>query len=200
MNCILHIGLENTGTTSIQHTLAKNRFKLREEKILYPYSLGRKNHFKIALYAKNDGKYDHLMVSKGITNVEQLHAFRQQLLKSLQEELYQEDFETLLISNEHLSSKLLTSQELVRLKEFLSHFTSEIKIIVYLRDQSSFFLSSHSTAVKSAETMNCHLQSPVEQPERYDYFKLLTRWIDIFGKNNLIVRVFEKDQLIKEDD
>ena len=49
--CILHIGTEKTGTTSIQKFLATNRTLLKANGVLYPLSPGKVNHIGLEAYA-----------------------------------------------------------------------------------------------------------------------------------------------------
>ena len=53
-HCWLHIGVEKTGTTSIQSFLAANRTALRAEGRLYPIVPGAVGHLGLVAFALDD--------------------------------------------------------------------------------------------------------------------------------------------------
>jgi hypothetical protein len=54
----LRIGAENTGTTSVQEFLARNRGKMLDHGYLYPKSPGATNQCDFDCYAQDDGGLD----------------------------------------------------------------------------------------------------------------------------------------------
>jgi hypothetical protein len=86
-----------------------------------------------------------------------------------------------------------------RLKDLLLPLFSDIWIIVYLRRQDDFLLSTYSTSVKSGSTEPLRLPVPRRADARYNHWTLLSRWADVFGKDRIICRRFEKDTLQSGD-
>ena len=154
MKCILHIGIEKTGTTSIQFELASNRNALRSQKILYPKSLGLYNHLAITGYALNDDDFNDIRTILNLKTHSRIVDFRTNVEEALRNEILEHDYNTVIISNEHMSSRLFSREELSFLKEFLNIFFDEIRIIIYLREQSSLFKASISTAIKAGAPIN----------------------------------------------
>ncbi len=72
--CVLHIGLEKTGTTTIQNRLASNRERLLERGILYPRSAGRSNHLHLVSACLDFGVWDNIKANQlavlGLTEAE----------------------------------------------------------------------------------------------------------------------------------
>ena len=58
MECVIHIGTEKTGTTSIQRTLDANAKLLLQEGVLWPAVLQRGQDPRITCYAMNDETID----------------------------------------------------------------------------------------------------------------------------------------------
>ena len=123
--------------------------------------------------------------------------------RSLQEQLAQELAaclpRTVIISNEHCSSRLINISEIRRLKSLLDIYFSEIKIIVYLRGQGESLRSSYSTQIKTGSTAEFEYPSPDIISTRYDYDAILQKWEFIFGKDNIDVRLFDVDELVGGD-
>ena len=193
MRCILHIGLEKTGTTSIQHCLAKNRNQLRGLGVLYPACLGPTNHSRLAAYALTPEKLSVCQFDLGIRPLPSMEKFRSNVLRDLERELHTARYQTLLLSNEHLSSRLHTHDELGCLKSLLDRVCTSIMVMVYLRPQGEIYDASLSTAVKAGSVLP---EYAFTRPDlnaghtnlRYDYYALLERWGDVFGEENLLIR------------
>src|SRR5665213_2989949 len=142
LKVLVHIGAEKTGTTSIQEFCARNRARLADFGILYPTSLGSPNHVALTAYSLADRKVDDLRRDLGILNPADVRAFRERLRHDLAKEIHAHPgVHTLLLSNEHLQSRLLRIPEVNRLQEFLKQYTDDIKLIVYLRRQDSVAVS-----------------------------------------------------------
>src|SRR5205085_4173050 len=65
------------------------------------------------------------------------------------------------------------------------------------RSQPELFLSTYSTAIKAGHT---ELDPPkVERDHRYNYEMMLCPWAEVFGEENLIVRIYDRKTLIGGD-
>jgi hypothetical protein len=202
VKAFLHIGTEKTGTTTIQYFLARNRQNLLDDGFLYPHSPEEKDepkfanctHTKLAAFSANKLQDMHKYMK--ITNSETLSKFQNKFQIELAEELNQTNAKKVIFSNEHCSSRLVQKEEIERLKKLLEPFFEEIKIIIYLRRQDKFLLSAYSTAVIGGRTEPFGLPSKEEIEQRYDYWNILQKWESVFGKENIVVRVFEREQMI----
>ncbi len=125
------------------------------------------------------------------------------------EEFSKVDAETILISSEELA--FLTLEELQRLKAAFPPDT-RFKILIYLRRQDLWLQSLWTMWVKtgfSVDTMEDFISKAIGQEidendtlsefilvrSDPDYSRRIIRWEQVFGKENLVVRVFEKGQI-----
>lgn len=195
----LHIGTIKTGTTSLQNFfyLNKNRL-LIESNIYYPSTPGLKNHTNLPLYAYTNNISD-IIQRKKITSKQQLVQFRHQFKKDFQNEIRQPVNKglSILLSNEHLSSRAQDISEIQQLINLFQEFNVQIKAIVYLRRQDKMMLSTYSTWVKNGGKWD--LNPEAYKNERYDYVSLVDSWAQVIGKENIIVRAFEKTRLKNGD-
>ncbi len=186
----LHIGTEKTGTTSIQDFLALNRPQLKQQGILYPESLGKKNHIKLAAYASHK-TWQSLpkSLAYGENNPE---AFNKRLTQKLQEELALHPEEYAIISNEHLHSRLHGIGQIKRVKALLEEFFHSITILVYFRRQDLMSFSRYSTALKAGFADATPFTSSRHQ-YYYDFFRIYHNWSNVFGQRQVKVRLFAKE-------
>ena len=190
----LHIGLEKTGTTSIQEFLHINRDQLyQQHKLYFPKSPGLKNHIHFPLYAYGKNLGD-LPLQKGLTDPEKLAAFR----TAFKQDFFQEvkpilnTGSDLLISNEHLSSRVADEADIQKLVALFKELNAQIKVIVYFRRQDKFLISTYSTWVKCGGKQNINMEA-YKKP-RYDYLHQLNMWGNVLGKENIEVGIFEKSR------
>jgi hypothetical protein len=196
----LHIGTEKTGTTSIQRFFAGNRPLLAQNGIFYPRVPGPANHLALATYA-HTRRGGELWRKMEIKNLQGYQNFRAALQRDLGEELAAAPgpIQKTIMSNEHCSSRLKTVEEIEDLRQFLSGFFDDIYILVYLRRQDDFLVSTYSTAIKNGNSGVLAQPTDVQIARRYDYWELLSHWAQVFGRDRIICRKFEKDSLIDGD-
>ena len=194
----LHIGTEKTGTTSIQRFLANNREALARNGILYPRTPGPANHLALATYA-NKRRGGELWRKMEIATRADYQDFRAKLKCDLAAEFESCPVPKTIMSNEHCSSRLKSVEEIEDLRQFLAAFFDDIHILVYLRRQDDFVVSTYSTGIKTGHTEPLTMPNDAQIARRYDYWELLSRWAQVFGKDKIICRKFEKGSLIDND-
>jgi hypothetical protein len=207
MKAYLHIGTEKTGTTAIQYFLVSNRKYLLEDGFLYPHSpeetkepkLAPFAHTKIAAFSMKANPLQDIHKYLQITNAENFLKLQNNFQNELAQELNQTKATTVVFSNEHCSSRLFLKEEIERLRKLLEPFFEEIKIIIYLRRQDKFLLSTYSTSVIGGHTKPFELPSKKNIEQRYDYWNILKKWESVFGRENVIVRIFEREQMFGGD-
>jgi len=202
MTIYLHIGAEKTGSTSIQHFLNLNRKKLQQERICIPVAAGAVNHTKLMFYARNENTFEEENLTFRVFIPHSNADFRQELKASLLEEIrhYSPEPQKVIFSNEHCSSRLYHPEELERLRDLFGLFSKDIRIIVYLRRQDDFLLSTYSTNIKSGKVHPFFLPELNEETlHRYDYLRLLDLWAGVFGRENLVVKVFDRSAMVNGD-
>ncbi len=211
--CILHIGTEKTGTTSLQNFLGVNRDALLQAGVFVPASLSpydlAANHERLTTLALQDDKLkDDLRVAAQIRSPEQVQAHRTAVAQALREEVarlpanHQPHDTVLLLSNEHCQSRLVEIAEVVRLKTFLAEFVEQVKIVVYLRPQHELAVSLYDQALKGGYADISILPEFSGRTalwvshEYFDYNDLLQRWGEVFGRENIDVRIYAQPEML----
>ena len=197
MQAILHIGIEKTGTTTIQEFIQLNRTLLREQGVRVLDCAGFSNNWKFATFAMNPDKTDDLVIREGIESIEARKKWRDNFKSKLNEELASgiESDQSVLISSEHLHSRLVTVEEVDRIKSLLSPYFSDFKIVVYLRRQDKLALSSFSTYYKAGgvDSLLDRLAAQANTDlDYYDFDRLLEKWSEVFGVESVVPRIFSR--------
>ena len=191
--CWLHIGCEKTGTTSIQHFLARNRDRLAEVDWLYPKAPGPTNHLGLTAYAQEDTKIDDVRIWLGIRGATKAQQYRYQLTRKLERELASSPVSRAVFSGEHMSSRLHADSEIARLKALCDTLAARTRVIVYIRNQADFLASWYATQVLCGETRPLAWPPTTDVFRLMDYEAMLALWEGVFGHENVIVRRFEPD-------
>ena len=206
MKAFLHIGIEKTGTTTIQTFLAQNRTPLLQDGFLYPHCPGKTNHIKLVAYAAQlrtiEDIRDRLygLNYTAILDAHKIEAFREQFRTRLRAELASTTATTVIFSSEHCSSRLITEAEIARLKALLEEFFATIDIVIYLRRQDDLLISSYSTKVICDGRIEpIGIPDPQIIDTYYDYKKILQKWESVFGKESIIVRIFDPQEFYNHD-
>jgi len=181
--CILHIGTEKTGSSSIQVFSARNRKALLKEGILYldTGTMGSQWEF-VALAHTSPWRMDTGQ-QLNITDEASQKAFKKSFLQDFEIQISAADkASTLLISSEHFHSRLNTLDMVKSLKAVLDPYVEAYKIVVYFRRQDELAISHFTTRVKSG-FQGKELDLPTEKfpSQYYDYGKLAARWSEVFG-------------------
>lgn len=196
----LHIGMPKTGTSSIQAYLHQNRKALRERGLVVPHAPGRKNHSKITLYAHTYRKGVTILQAHEVASQSAAEKFRESFLTEMKQEasLWRAN-ETVVLTGEHMSL-LREPEEFDRLKKLLAVMGERpVKIVVYLRRQDLFYLSGYSQRIKNGSTLPWSDLGEHFDPATFNYAAMLEGWKSAFGKDAIIVRVFERGQMIGGD-
>jgi hypothetical protein len=213
--CILHIGTEKTGTTTLQRFLGTNRGALLQRGFFVPASLSPypvvANHERLTTIALNPTKLDDdLRVTAGLKTIEDVEEWRVRVEEDLSREIMAlsrqpENSPTLLLSNEHCHSRLVTREEVHYLRQFLDRFADETRIIVYLRPQHELAISQYSNLLKVGFHDIDVFPDFIGGRSRgfnglyFEYDKLLERWAGEFGREKITVRRYTKEQLEGND-
>jgi len=193
----IHIGLEKTGTTTLQEYFHINRDQLAQDKINYLKSPGHRNHTDLAAYAY-DKTLGDLIVQKGLDTEESKKAFRDAFIQRFNTEINSVPKNNhLLVSSEHLSSRVFSKNEIRKLIRLFSNHGYQVKVIVYLRRQDQYLLSTYSTWLKCGAT--AELNKKAYKRKRYDYLTLLEMWEEVVGRENIIAKIFERRRMHNND-
>jgi len=187
----IHIGHEKTGTTSLQIFLQKNREALFQHNLVYlgdescPYVHGI-GHFPIVA-SFYDKCPNFIPPSK--------HKPVSEVLGALSKDADETDCD-IILSCEHFSSRLDKLENIQCIREALPN--RQIKIILYLRRQDEQAISLYSTLVKSGHTAPFSLKDVVPENRYYNYSSILKDWVDVFGRENILLREYNNDKLFQQ--
>ncbi|MEY4425584.1 MAG: hypothetical protein RJB56_1211 [Actinomycetota bacterium] len=198
MQTILHIGLEKTGTTSLQHLLMQNRSALRSQGVLVSKALHSGNNFYLALASFAAYRPDSLLGAQGVRSQAQLDAYRNKIRAALKAEIQAaKGISKVVLSSEHLQSRLTSVDDLEQLKQNLKFAgLTDPKILVYLREPVRIALSHHGMAIKKG----VHVDATFFEPNHprvsqiLGFKSSLQMWQQVFGAQNVEVRLYPEGQ------
>ncbi|MBU0577413.1 sulfotransferase family protein [Patescibacteria group bacterium] len=182
----LHIGVHKTGSTSIQRFIRNNKEQLLKAGVFIPlledeyrHDNYGNNHVNLAWEIRNNNQFDPKKATwkKFITDYQN------------------SDCQKAVISTEALDG--MKESEIVSLYRLLrDHF--DTTIICYLRRQDRLVNSEYCQAVKTglrdfSFKVKLNLVHKIDQ---YNFKSLLDRWSDIFSRERVKPRIFEKEQFI----
>jgi hypothetical protein len=163
----IHIGTHKTGTSAIQDFLSLNKKVLKKKGYLFPQRSRR------AYYTAIDNSY---VVSKA-----NHRSFRKL------GELCRKQQKHVLLSSETFS--LLDNISDIRM--LLAD--CDVRIICYLRRQDDVIQSMYNQSIKEG---GFYQDITVYQPYNLDYYEMLEKWASVFGKESIIVRLYDKQQFV----
>jgi hypothetical protein len=177
----LHIGRHKTGTTAIQTFLNANRGVLRDLGFLYPVPQAH-------TYAHHDVVFalDHQ------------HTGRRPVTPS--EDIGIADLSLFRQSLDHAPNVIVSSEGFQNLDP---HWVSavfppgETTIVVYLREQLDYLLSSYAEQIQSAAIVDTFEDYACSW--HVDYEAFLAKWADVFGIEHIRPRVYDREQLTGKD-
>lgn len=201
---ILHIGTEKTGTTTLQSYLHAAQSKLSERGVAYYASPGRVESRALAASAVGDQAPDDFLNQLSVESPEQRHVFREQTKQHFHAAMtaMDEHIHTVVISSEHFHSRLRQPWQVKWLHDLITPWADDVRVVVYLRQQTDVLSSYYSTALKNGEVRNleslgrkiCHAGNHF-----YNYQSLLELWARVFDKKALEPRLFIPDALKQGD-
>lgn len=171
----IHIGSHKTGTTAIQKFLSMNREVLAGKGYLYPgraldhSDIPRNLRFSSPDLLRNDPDLEINRIFQEIRQADQEHVI--------------------------LSSEIFETQGPLPLSAYTGD-EFRMQIICYVRRQDERIESKYSQVVKHnfvRDSITGYIGSGYFQ--RTDYRKVLEPWKDVYGKENIIVRGFEAEQM-----
>lgn len=202
--CILHIGTEKTGTTSIQAFLRENRNALLEQGYYVPLTMGQGEHVGLVhLFAQSQKRFS-TRTTLGLHTVDKVEAHQETLNQKVRAEMHAEARagRTLLISSERFFTVMTDESELKALRAFLYEFCRELDIVAYVRPQHEFAISMFSTSLKNGSRQKVVLQDLTKNngmARKCDYAGVLQFWESHFPDANYKIQVYGRSKLVNGD-
>ena len=184
MTAYVHIGASKTGTTTIQNFMAKNYEILKEKGFLYPKSL--------AAWGYNH--CDLFYICRYLQTKDESLKHYYDLLENFKKEVNENKDKIFVFSSEWFEVATVADQ----LKKILNKVGfDDIKIIVYIRNQADRMVSWSSQDVKN-NTFFIFYKKP-EDIHSFNYKIICESYINTFSKENLIVKLFDKNEFYEGD-
>ena len=186
---LIHIGTPKTGSTALQKFFCDNREILIERGWRYPKLKERFRNYKTNdPDVKKNGNFLFRQDGQVLEQGEQWN----DIWKVIKEELIH--------GNVILSSEEMFDLETDKILQRVKGEYSNVKVIVYLRRQDDYIEANWKQAIKvgvctdSIHTWNRKLYSQEQFIKAIHYYNKLKNIENIVGKENLIVRPYEKEQ------
>jgi len=179
MKCILHFGMQKTGSTSIQSSLYH---ACLNEGFRY-VNFGQPNSSMFLATAFLPKPEDFYANKRRGLSGEFLVERRDELRKSLLKQLYECDEQTLIISAEDLTN--MEHKALVDLRNFIGQFTQDIDVVGYIRAPKSFMESSLQERIKHGRS-RFHIEQIFPM-----YKQRFEKFDKIFGRDHTFFWPFE---------
>lgn len=179
--CIIHIGMHKTGTTSIQNSFHKQS----NAKFLYANLGGVANH-SLALYsifAKHPEQ--HYLHKINNRNLDSVLAYKSAMRKDLDRSIAATNDRNLILSGEDLI--ILSPPELARLRHYLARKFDTITVVSYIRPPIAYMTSAFQQRVKGGG-----VTVSIDLDKQYpNYRAKFTKFDAIFGRENVHLWRFE---------
>ncbi|MBK1648036.1 DUF6473 family protein [Rhabdochromatium marinum] len=203
LTAIVHIGTEKTGSSSIQKFLHSNRIGLRAQGYYFMKSTGLIDDRKLSAFCLDEQVFDDYTRNHLIDTLEKKQAFEKQFMDAFAKELasIDQDIHTVVFSSEHFHSRITNAEGKKKLQNLLSIFFNKITIYSYIRPQILMAISRYSTELKSGTnlTLDEHLLQCLPDNPYYNYDTYLSGWAEVFGKDHVIAKIFDKNELFQND-
>lgn len=203
MNLILHIGIEKTGSSSIQTFLFENKKVLEKAGYGYIHTVGRVDNREIAVAFMEDSKSDEYTRMHKIEGKEVRDAFCKRIEMQLAgkvKSLRNRGIHTCIISSEHLNSRLNNINEIKGLGTFLRGIFNDVRVVAYIRDQRKILPSHYSTRIKSGETITFRMAFNEYLKSKLNFYDIsFLSWDNIFGKEALHLQIFDRKLFFRGD-
>jgi hypothetical protein len=152
------------------------------------------------VYARDDDKNDNQRKRALVNSKLPLNSLREKMKVNFEAEAKAHAGKHLILSNEHLQSHLTNIREKERLKSLFDPYYEDIKIYLYLRRQDLVATSIYGTRLLSGGMTDLGAIIPKVPnggglPYFYDYLLIYREFCDVFGKEKVHVRIFERDRL-----
>jgi len=161
MHCIVHIGTNKTGSTSLQAALAENRDALRQQGFCYPKTgtlptqRWRKHAgLRFALAPHMPAHPSKLTRTLGIDDETQRQHYRERLIDGLLKEIHAAPAPHTVILSDEDYVNAAGRRPVNQLLEFLLEHFDRVTVIVYVRKLRPFLRSYYSQKIKQGYVQN----------------------------------------------
>lgn len=203
MKALIHIGMPKSGTSSIQAFLQQNRERISDQGLLYRrFEAGLGSQFEFAVIALSacgaeiQPQFERKILGLNTLAAQQDYSVRYAafLDATLAEEAAHSCF---VGSSEHIYAWLNSVEQIAALDQFLCARFSDVRYLLYLRNQQDHVLSSYSEAIRRGHSHS--LDQHLERQGLVNHALRVDRWIKGVGRERLSLRIYAPDRLRNGD-
>lgn len=190
MNTInLHIGLEKTGTTSIQKYISNNSSELEKLGFQVPNCFKSSNHYEMALIGIRTKPESNLLKWANITE-DEVEVFSNHLLQKL--ELQLKPGMKCLVSSEFLTSQIDYNVGPSKIVKKIGSVFDEIEATVFVRRPEQLLISRYTTAILAGEINNFDVINAANESTAMKllFEKVTNSWEKALSPSKLDFRAF----------
>lgn len=188
----LHIGMQKTGTTSIQDTMIQNIKILANNGYMYPKNWTANHSFVIGSVFEDNPEKFHVNIIKGYT-INQIKELNEKYINDLKQEISNTKCSKLIISGEIISD--MKPENLIKLKNTLTEITNKdvkFNIILYVRNHIKWAISIYQQRIKGFGDSHSKAFEMVKRIMKNLYKNRVFKFEKIFGKESIFIYNFEK--------
>jgi len=196
----LCVGMQKTGTSALQKFLRDNEEELKKQNCCYPY-------LKLGIDKKYNNRNGHFLVYRAIELEGEARKQRELEVQSTAFETLKElakEYKTIILSDELIWHRCQKIEDFwVQTVEKFRKINCEVKFHVYLRRQDLFIQSLWNQSIKAMPRIDKSFRECMETNHfKYyplDFYEHLQHISEKVGRENLIVRVYERGQFEGEE-
>ncbi|GAB6142402.1 hypothetical protein JCM14076_31310 [Methylosoma difficile] len=175
-NCIVHIGMHKSGSTSIQNSLDG----FVSDKHLYAKIGITPNHSLpiYTLFAKNPEK--HYLHRSHSRTPEIIKKYKNECINDIENAIYLAEKRTVIISGEEIN--VLCEEEIILMRGFLYKYFDKVTVVAYVRPPSQYISSAFQQGVKDGSIKVFNIDKYYRS-----YRQLFEKFDKVFGKENVVL-------------
>ncbi len=158
MRVCLHIGPDAMVTDRIQSVLEAKRAQLLDKGVLYPRSPGGRAHSRLFMLATDPDQPDTMRANRGFASPEAQEALRQDVARSLLDEIDRARPDLLILSSHHLGAGLTTPDQIARVHAQLAPYADQIEVIAHVEDPARMLLRRYAGQILDGRIRNLNLE------------------------------------------
>lgn len=227
MRIVLHIGLEQVGAARLQDVLAAKREQLLAKGVLFPRSVGAKNHTRLFMAVTDPDHIDPLRHNRGYGPEDQQKRLFDSVARGLVAEAETHKPDLMILSASQLGSTLSRASEIARLKALLSPLSDDIRIVAHVDEQARLLARHYAAQVMEGRAAALDLELDMAgsadwwddalldgheiRPDKgqyqetqcpafwLDYPRLIDEWETVFGSGTVSLRPFDPGLFYSEN-
>lgn len=226
MRIVVHIGLENCGVERLQNVLSDKRNQLTTKGVRYANAPGNRNHTRLWMAMTDSDHVDPLRYNRGFISTAKQTALREMLARELAAEIETHAPDLLILSATQLCW-LHRLSELERLRDFLTQFSTDVRIVAHVGNQAEVLARTYGAQVLEGRGIPLSRELDMAQagswwdtavadlpevdpqagqfietqgvPFWLDYQSLVQHWEGVFGTGSVSLRPFHNQCFAKDD-